>query len=182
MATTRSGLRRSLRLGMDSAARRNPELSAARRATASGALRKRLTTLKATRPTGRFAPGPFNPNARIGPNTSVVRDPGIKANAVPRPGDLRSAAVSLARGQVPQGSLLGNIVGTLGRALSGGRAGVPRNVSPVSPPALQSITPNMVNQSEVGSVLRGVIRRRLGTRTMTTAQRPRSRAGSARTM
>lgn len=90
MATTRSGLGRSLRLGMDAAARRNPELSAARRKS---------------RPRG-----PFNPRARLVPGNSVVRAPSIKANAVPRPGDLRSAAVSLARGQIPRGSLLGDIV------------------------------------------------------------------------
>lgn len=58
----------------------------------------------------RAASGPFNPGARIGPNTSVRMAQPIKALAVPRPGDLRSAAVSLAKGRVPQGSLLGSIV------------------------------------------------------------------------
>lgn len=108
MATTRSGLRRSLRLGMDSVARVNPELSAARRATASGALRKRLTTLKATRSTGRFAGG----RSRGGSFS-----PRIMANAVPRPGDLRSAAVSLSRGRIPQGSLLGDVVNAIRQPL-----------------------------------------------------------------
>jgi len=108
LTTTRSGLRRSLRLGMDAAARRNPELSAVRRATASGSMRKRLTTLKATRSTGRFSPPNPKPVKRI--SKPPARGLQIKANAVPRPGDLRSAAVSLSRGRLPQGSLLNDIV------------------------------------------------------------------------
>lgn len=54
--------------------------------------------------------GPFNPTARLVPGNSVVRAPGIQSNAVPRPGDLRSAAVSLSRGRLPEGSLLNDIV------------------------------------------------------------------------
>lgn len=108
--------------------------------------------------------GPFNPNARIGPNTSVRMAPPIKMNALPRPGDLRSAAISLSRGQIPSGSLLGNIVGTIGRAISGGRKGVPRNVAPVPAPAMNSITPNMVNQSDAGRTVRDALRRRMGTK------------------
>ena len=118
--------------------------------------------------------GPFNPNARLVPGNSVVRAPGVMANAVPRLGDLRSAAVSLSRGRLPEGSLLGGVVNTLGRALSGGRAGVPRHVAPVSPPALRSLTPNMVNQSEAGLAVRGALRRRLATSS------PRRTGGSAR--
>lgn len=126
--------------------------------------------------------GPFNPNARLVPGNSVVRASGIKFNAVPRPGDLRSAAISLSRGQIPQGSLLGNIVNTVGRAISGGRAGVPRHVAPVPAPALNSITPNMVNQSDAGRTVRGALRRRLGTRTMRPLAKPRRTGGPARAM
>lgn len=77
-------------------------------------LRKRLTTLKATRSTGRFSPprGPDRAHDRParGPDRAHDRPRRIKALAVPRPGDLRSAAVSLSRGRIPQGSLLGDIV------------------------------------------------------------------------
>lgn len=76
--------------------------------------------------------GPFNPNARIGPNTSVRMAQPIKANAVPRPGDLRSAAVSLSRGRLPQGSLLSNIADAIGGAV--------RTTAPVIVPGTAAAT------------------------------------------
>lgn len=61
---------------------------------------------------------------------------------------------------------LGDVVSTVRRIAAGGRPGVPRHVSPVSPVALQSITPNMVNQSDVAQTLRGALRRRSRPRTL----------------
>jgi len=46
--------------------------------------------------------------------------PTIKANAVPRPGDLRSAAISLSRGQIPAGSLAAHLGRTIRDILQGG--------------------------------------------------------------
>lgn len=46
--------------------------------------------------------------------------PTIKANAVPRPGDLRSAAISLSRGQLPAGSLAAQLGRTIRDIMQGG--------------------------------------------------------------
>lgn len=120
MTTTRSGLRRSLRLGMDSMARVNPELSAHRRATASGALRKRLTTLKATRSTGRFTPLKLKPIRRIG------KRPAIRSGAVVPPvGGLIRGAVSIGRGLFRGSPVTGPTKGArISQAAAGPLAGV----------------------------------------------------------
>lgn len=75
-------------------------------------------------PIGRRT-GPFNPNARLVPGNSVVRASGIKFNAVPRPGDLRSALASLSRGRLPEGSLAAQLGRTIGRSLLGRLRGSP---------------------------------------------------------
>lgn len=54
--------------------------------------------------------------------------PKIMANAMPRPGDLRAAAIALSRGSIPEGSLLGNIVKSFGEAA---KAPMPRTLGMV---------------------------------------------------
>lgn len=57
--------------------------------------------------------------------------PTIRANAMPRPGDVRSAAISLSRGRLPEGSLAQKIVS----ALTQGGAQIPRSARPIGPVA-----------------------------------------------
>lgn len=111
-----------LRLGTDAAARQNPELSAARRATANGALRKRLTTLKATRSTGRFTPPKLKPVRRIG------KRPAIRSGAVVPPvGGLIRGAISIGRGLFRGSPVTGPTKGArISQAAAGPLAGVRR--------------------------------------------------------
>lgn len=91
--------------------------------------------------------------------------------------EMRSSGTTITPMAVPR-------LSDIGRLLTGGRKGVPAHVSPVKPPALTSLIPNLFNQSQVGHTLRGALRRRMGTsRTMRPIAKPGSRrGGSARTM
>lgn len=65
-----------------------------------------------------------------GPLHPALRN--IKANAMPRPGDLRTAAISLSRGRIPQGSLLGNIVNSVGGFFRGSPVTGPTRAARIS--------------------------------------------------
>lgn len=114
--------------------------------------------------------GSFGPHSRI--NTT-----GLNARGQALFESMRASGSSVTSMAVPR-------ISDIGRLLTGGRKGVPGHVAPVPAPALNSITPNMVNQSDAGQTVRGALRRQMAKRTPRQLAKPTRRrvGGSARSL
>jgi hypothetical protein len=66
--------------------------------------------------------------------------------------DMRASGSSVTAMAVPK-------ISDIARLLTGGRKGVPRHVSPVKPPAMTSMVPNIVGQSQAGQTIGAAARR-----------------------
>lgn len=133
--------------------------SFARRAASPSVVPPLRRVNPSTSPRSRVRGGSFGPLSGLDASQFNARGQAILA-------EMRTGGTNVTSMAVPR-------LSDIGRMLTGGRKGVPAHVSPVKPPALTSLIPNLFNQSQVGSVLRGELRRRMGTRTMRPLAKPK---------